>query len=222
MVRRAALLFAGLSVLLAACAGGPRRAVVRAVEQREVRDALAAYERYRKLDGPDGDLLAHVAALVLEEAALSGDETQARAAILQRRMAGTAGEPVLERVADRAEDDAVRAAALEALASRGDTSAEAYLYAMIDSDDPRVLAHAVSAMDAEDEAPRLLELLRHPAEAVRKAAEMGIQLNKTDLIGDIGMFEEIATLAANDDELTDFELELIAAGVPPECVETEA
>lgn len=48
--------------------------------------------------------------------------------------------------------------------------------------------------------------------AIEKAAEMGIELEPAEVGEAIGSFDKLATAAANDDELTDFELELIAAG----------
>tara|TARA_R110001592_G_scaffold361214_1_gene671318 strand:- start:15898 stop:16200 length:303 start_codon:yes stop_codon:yes gene_type:complete len=48
--------------------------------------------------------------------------------------------------------------------------------------------------------------------AVTKAAEMGIALQADDIVAACGQFDELCKLAANDDELTDFELEMIAAG----------
>ncbi|MEQ9557336.1 MAG: hypothetical protein RIG67_16315 [Rhodospirillales bacterium] len=48
--------------------------------------------------------------------------------------------------------------------------------------------------------------------AVNKAAEMGITLQMDDVVAACGNFEELCKLAANDDELTEFELEVIAGG----------
>lgn len=48
--------------------------------------------------------------------------------------------------------------------------------------------------------------------AVDKAAEMGITLQAEDVVAACGKFEELCKLAANDDELTEFELEVIAGG----------
>lgn len=54
--------------------------------------------------------------------------------------------------------------------------------------------------------------------AVKKAAEIDIQLNTADVVAALGQFKELVTEAANDDELTEIELELIAAGIPQSCV----
>lgn len=57
--------------------------------------------------------------------------------------------------------------------------------------------------------------------AVEKAAEMGIELEMSDVIAATGQFKNVIA-AANDDELTDLELELIAAGIPVTCIDTSA
>lgn len=54
--------------------------------------------------------------------------------------------------------------------------------------------------------------------AVKKAAEIDIQLNTADVVAALGQFKELVTEAANDDELTELELELVAAGIPMSCV----
>jgi HEAT repeat protein len=141
-----------------------------AVEARDVPGALEAYERFRDLDGPDGQLLAEVAAIILEEAALSEVEAEREAAFTQLILAGTRGLPVLRRLAEREEPAASRARALQTLALRGDASARAYLYSFVDAEDPAVLSIALGAVDAETETARLLEALRHPSAAVRKEA----------------------------------------------------
>lgn len=48
--------------------------------------------------------------------------------------------------------------------------------------------------------------------AVAKAGEMGIQLEKGDVVAALGQFKDLVKTVANDDELTDYELELAAAG----------
>lgn len=57
--------------------------------------------------------------------------------------------------------------------------------------------------------------------AVKKAAEMGITLEMSDVIAATGQFKHVISVA-NDDELTDFELELVAAGVPQTCIDNSA
>ncbi|MAN81468.1 MAG: hypothetical protein CMM77_05190 [Rhodospirillaceae bacterium] len=49
--------------------------------------------------------------------------------------------------------------------------------------------------------------------AVKKAAELGITLQQDDVVAACNNFTELCKLAANDDELTEFELEIISAGV---------
>ena len=53
--------------------------------------------------------------------------------------------------------------------------------------------------------------------AVKKAAEIGIQLETADVAAALDQFKKVIATAANDDELTEIELELVAAGVPPTC-----
>jgi len=57
--------------------------------------------------------------------------------------------------------------------------------------------------------------------AVKKASEMGIQLNTADVVAALGRFKELITEAANDDELTELDLELVAAGIPQTIVSGE-
>jgi hypothetical protein len=54
--------------------------------------------------------------------------------------------------------------------------------------------------------------------AVEKAAEIGILLEAADVVAALGQFKAVIEKAANDDELTEVELELVAAGVPPTCI----
>lgn len=55
--------------------------------------------------------------------------------------------------------------------------------------------------------------------AVKRAAEMGIQLQTGDVLATLGQMAEFIPAAVNDDELTDFELELVAAGAPPASID---
>jgi hypothetical protein len=48
--------------------------------------------------------------------------------------------------------------------------------------------------------------------AVNKAAEAGISLHVDDVKEACEKYGELCELAANDDELTDFELEMVSAG----------
>ncbi len=171
---RRTLLAAALLLLslLAACGGGPRGAVMSAVDARDVPGALHAYERFRRLDGPDGQLLAPVAALILEKAALGHDPKERDAAIEELAIAGTAGHATLERIAQSPGDTVARAEALRVLAERGDDQARAYLYALLDSHDPDIVAAAITAIDAPHETHRLLTLLGATATVVRRAAAL--------------------------------------------------
>lgn len=171
--RVAGFLIVALSV--AGCAGGPRAAVMRAVEQGNVTNALDEYERFREDDGGDGDLLAHVAALVLEDAARSDDEERRNAAISQLTLAGTAGYPVLERLSSGESPLPLRAKALQVLARRGDSDAQAALRGFLDEDDGQVLAAAVEALEVDDDEERLLSLIEHTSADVRQAAASKLQ-----------------------------------------------
>ena len=50
--------------------------------------------------------------------------------------------------------------------------------------------------------------------AVTKAAEMNMPLRTDDVLAVSGNLNDVIAAAVNDDELTEFELELVAAGVP--------
>ena len=160
------------ALLLAACGGGPRAGVYNAVHARDIDGALGAYSQYRDVDGSDAQLLGEIAALVLEDAAIDGDEAVRDAALTQLRLAGTKGRDVLERLSKTDANPMTRVRALEALTRRGDREARAYLYGLLDSDDPQVVASAIAAIDADRETDRLLQLLRDPAAEVRKSAAL--------------------------------------------------
>ena len=53
----------------------------------------------------------------------------------------------------------------------------------------------------------------------RLAREKGFILTVEDIKYSISNFQEVIQNVANDDELTDFELEMVAAGNPPVCSE---
>ncbi|HJL21000.1 MAG TPA: hypothetical protein RMH80_02140, partial [Polyangiaceae bacterium LLY-WYZ-15_(1-7)] len=163
----ALLLFAAL-----ACGGGPRAAVDDAVRARELEGALEAYDQFREADGADGALLAEVAALLLELEALGEDESRRDAALTQLRLAGNAALPVLERIGRSEGETVARAEALAHLTRRGDGEARAYLYALLDTDDPAILAPALVAVDPEEETARLVAWLADPIPEVRRAAAL--------------------------------------------------
>lgn len=166
---------------LLGCGGGPRAAVMEAVEHRNVRQALVRYERFRDEEGPDGRLLAPVAGLILQEEAGGEDAERSRAAIGQLALAGSPGQPVLERLATGGQSVGIRARALGALARRGDRSALDALRALLDDEDSEVLAAAVVSLDPEEDVDRLITLLTHTAGDVRKSAAR--QLSGSSPIG---------------------------------------
>lgn len=163
---RAVLLL--LATLALSCASGPRARVASAVEGGDVEDALAEYERFRASEGADADLLARIAALLLEREAESGDEAARRAAVQQLALAGTAGLPILERLA--ASRGPARLAALETLARRNRADAQLRLRALADSDDPDLVAASILGMDPARDRELLLALARSPHAPVRKNA----------------------------------------------------
>jgi HEAT repeat protein len=163
------VLFAVVSGLLG-CATGPRAAVMSKVEQRDVRGALLAYERFRRDEEPDGELLANVASLILEKEALRPEPDRREAAIHQLDLAGTAGRDALHRLAEERSSPKTRARALESLARRRVDSARDELRTYLDHEDPEVQACAVYALDAESEMDQLIARLSHGSGTVRLAA----------------------------------------------------
>lgn len=175
---RAAFFVLGALTLLSSCASGPRARIANAIERGEVEAALEGYERLRASEGADDALLGRVAALVLEREASSADDAVRRAAVQQLSLAGTAGMPILERLA-RSEGPA-RLGALEALARRGRPEARAELASLVDSDDPVERAAAIVALDPEDDQERLLALIDSPDAAVRAKALEALRLRAAD------------------------------------------
>lgn len=164
--------FATLLASLAgtACASGPRARVATAVDRGDLDGALAAYDDFRQTEGTDADLLGRVAALLLEREAHAEDPARRRAALSQLALAGTAGRPVLERLADEEGTTPARLGALRALARRGDEEAKLALRALADSDDLEVVEAAVLGMDPDLDRALLLELLGSTHAGVRAAA----------------------------------------------------
>jgi hypothetical protein len=159
--------------LLGGCgASAPRAAVASAVDRGEVDEAIDAYERLRANDGPDAELLARVAALVLMREARGDDRDSRRAAVQELGFAGTAGEPFLRELARG--DGAARILALETLARRGDEGAKLHLRALADSDDADERAASVLGMDAEQDRALLLEAITWPAPAARQNAAVAL------------------------------------------------
>lgn len=166
MVRGLLLLW----IFLIGCASAPRARVAAAVERGDLDEALAAYERFRSSEGADHDLLARMATLLLEREARSEDAAVRRAAIQQLGLAGTAGTPVLLRLADAEGVTPARLEALEALARRHHEPARLALRSLADSDDPAVLAASVLGMDPALDRDLLLSLASSPHARVRKHA----------------------------------------------------
>ncbi|MFW5926101.1 MAG: HEAT repeat domain-containing protein [Myxococcota bacterium] len=159
-----------LLLLATGCASAARVQVDEAVQRRDSVAATEAYEAYRTRSGPDPELLAEVAAALLEQAAWSKHPAVRDAALAELARAGTSAVAVLERLARAREVPVARARALRLLMERGKGRVEPSLYALLDADDPTLVADAVAAVDPGDEAALLLDLLAHPASEVRGAA----------------------------------------------------
>ena len=159
-----------LIVLAVGCASAPRARVAAAVERGDLDAALVAYERFRSSEGADHDLLARMATLLLEREARSEDPAVRRAAIQQLALAGTAGMPVLVRLADAEGVTPARLEALETLARRNHEPARLALRSLADSDDPEILAASVLGMDPALDRDLLLSLAGSPHARVRKQA----------------------------------------------------
>lgn len=161
-----------LSVVLAAaiagCGSGPRAAVASALERRDLEEAIAAYERLRRSDGPDLPLLAMIAALLLEREARGAEAIERRAALHELASAGTLGESILHELV-RA-NGAVRVLALEALARRGDERARIELRSLVDDPDADARAAAVLSFDAGEDRALLLEAIASPNARTRENA----------------------------------------------------
>jgi len=141
-----------------------------AVDAQDVDLALERYETYRESEGADPGLLSHVAALLLEDAAASDDDTARAAAFVQLGLAGTAARDSLKRLSTPGRDPILRAQALELLARGGDGRAADELRAMLDREEWSILASAVTVLDGDDDQTLLLAYLEHPAAEVRKVA----------------------------------------------------
>ncbi|MEZ4251986.1 MAG: HEAT repeat domain-containing protein [Polyangiales bacterium] len=169
-----------LVFLLALACGGPRRGVDDALDARDLGAALDAYDRFRTTEGADVELLGDVAGLLLELEALSDDPTRRDAALVQLELAGNAGLPALRRIGRSEGITLARARALEALVKRRDSEARAFLYALLDNDDPAILAEAVAALQNDEEA-RMLALAAHASPEVRRAAALRLAARR-DLV----------------------------------------
>lgn len=157
-----------VAVWLGACAGPARSATSTALERGSLVEALDEYDRMRQLDGPDRELLGRIAALLLEQEAGGADRELRRQAIQELAGSGTAGEPVLQRIAHG--DGASRVIALEALARRGDDRAALELRSFADDEDADARAASVLGMDPEEDRDALLEAIRWPNARARENA----------------------------------------------------
>lgn len=155
---------------LVSCASAPRGRVASAVDHGDIEGALEAYEEFRRSEGGDVDLLAAVAALILEREAEGDDEERRSAALSQLTLAGTAGEPVLIRLSEAPGVGRARLDALSALARRGHDPSRLSLRALADGRDPTVLAAATLGMDPGLDRALLLELAGAPDTQLRRAA----------------------------------------------------
>ncbi len=157
-------------LLCGATCGAPERplrhlAVSEAIERRDVSAALGAYERARGTDGDDAALLTRIAEILLEDEAQGDDAERRQLALHELELAGTAGHPVLERVA---EGGSLRA--LVVLAEAGNEAAERSLRERIGADDPETRAAAVLGLRVELDHDRLLALATDSSTRVRAAA----------------------------------------------------
>lgn len=178
------------------CASSMRTDVRSAIDASNAGDAMAAYERMRASEGGDTALLADIAAVVLK-AEIVHDTGNRDAAFGQLLSAGTAANAALESLAHD-ESPLVRAASLEILASRGQTSARNDLRAYLNDADPVVRSHALAALDVVDEANVLAEALAHPTSLVRmKAAQRAATGTVVP-----ELFLALTTVARNDPEVS--------------------
>ncbi|MFK8000909.1 MAG: HEAT repeat domain-containing protein [Polyangiales bacterium] len=181
-------------VLLQGCASGPRAQVNTALNARDLSASLNAYDRFYETDGADPELLSSIAALLLQEEALSGDEASVRASVLQLRLAGLAGRPSLERLAGSEGVTLVRVLALEALMDAGNLLARDHLFGLLDSA-PEFKTQALRAADPEVHLELLLTYFSDESADTRRAAALRFGDGEQE-----AAFEPLAMLARNDSE----------------------
>ncbi len=184
------------ALVLAACASAPRGRVVHAVEEGDLDGALAAYDELRQREGTDADLLARVAALVLERELHGAEDDLREAALTQLALAGTAGAPILRGLADERGVGPRRLGALRILARRGDPDARLALRALADREEPSILAVAILGMDpALDRA-----LLYRHAEAADASVRAAAVRQLAPAAAEDEVRERLATIARVDAE----------------------
>lgn len=164
--------FASLAVM-SACAMGNRAIILNAIDRRDVPRALVAYNRMAAREGPDLDLLADIAAVVLEKEAQSEDRARANLAFTQLGFVGSLATPVLERISARTSEPA-RSRALSILAQRGSGAARRQLEEELETANDEVLGWAVAGIDPEDHCASLVRFVAHTHESVRRAAARGL------------------------------------------------
>ena len=167
-----------------------------AVERGDLDGALEAYERFREVEGADPELLARVAALLLEREAREGDAQARRAALAQLSLAGNAGLPILVRLSEEDGLGPTRLGALEVLARRGRADARHYLRGLADSRDPAVLAASITGMDPPLDGELLLRLSGSEHVEVRRAAVERL----SEIASDAPVRARLAELARVDPE----------------------
>ena len=116
-----------LLCIVSACTASLRTQTASAIRERNVAAALVHYEALRIDDGPDEELLARVAASLLENEILHGSAEQARAAANALVSAGIANEASAQHIVRETTDREMRVRFLRVLAQRGDVDANAAL-----------------------------------------------------------------------------------------------
>lgn len=188
------VVFATGFALLQGCGTGPRAQVNTALDARDLAASLSAYDRFYETDGAEPELLSSIAALLLQEEALSGEPESVRASVLQLKLAGIAGRPSLEKLASSDGVTLVRVLALEALMDAGNLPARDHLFGLLDSA-PEFKAQALRAADPEAHLELLLGYFSDESADVRRAASLRFGDGEQE-----AAFAPLAMLARNDAE----------------------
>jgi HEAT repeat protein len=159
-----------LSIFASSCASAPRARIAAAVDRGDLDGAYEAYEQFRSHEGTDVELLGRIAGLVLEREVQSDDDAIRGAALTQLGLAGTAGAPILVRLADARGVGPGRLGALTLLAQRGHEPSRLALRALADHEEPEVLAASVGGMDPSLDRELLFTLAASEHAEVRRAA----------------------------------------------------
>ncbi|MGE0791020.1 MAG: HEAT repeat domain-containing protein [Sandaracinaceae bacterium] len=169
-MRTTSLAIVFFAASMTACGTGPRARVAAAADTGHFDPAYAAYLELERSEGADEELLARVAGALLEEEAGETDDARSRAALSQLTLAGTAGEPILDRLSRASGRGPGRRGALEILARRGREHAILALRAMADDPDPAAVTSSVLGMDPEADRALLLASLDATHGPLRAAA----------------------------------------------------